>query len=371
MSFPFSPNFWDALRLSRRAAGDATPNPARWESLWVMTESVTVDDVYRAKDVLTRFLSLAPLIRSFCLEDALQITGGRRVWIKDYGWTPVGSFKLMGALNWVAEHEREIGSRPIAAHSSGNFASGIAFAAARFGKRAIIVMPDSAPQVKFNWTRALGAEIRTYDIASDHQTGVRDRLTSDIAEQENGVQASPYDDPAVIAGNGVGGLEIAEELKRQGRDLAAFFCPVSGGGLMAGHALTIADQFPPAKIVGVEPAGANDFSRSMQVGRRVRIEHPSSICDGLLSYDVGLHNWPILRRTVSEVLEIEDSETCRAMRWLWENHGLMTEPSGAIAVAALLAGRATMPNDGDIVVVISGRNVDPPQFERWINSDLS
>jgi threonine dehydratase len=288
------------------------------------------------------------------------------VWLKDYGWTPVGSFKLLGALNWVARHEEEIGERPIAAHSSGNFASGIAFAGMRYNKRVIIVMPETAPKVKFDLTRGFGAEIRTYDIARDHETGERDRLTREIAQIEGAIQASPYDDPYVIAGNGVGGLEIADELKQQQRSVSQFVCQVSGGGLMAGHALAIADGFPAAKIIGVEPQNAADFGQSLREGRRVRIEHPQSICDGLLSYDVGEHNWPILRRYVTAAVSIPDDQTRQAMKWLYDTHGLRTEPSGAITIAALLTGEAPLAGEGDIVAIISGRNVDESQFQKWI-----
>jgi threo-3-hydroxy-L-aspartate ammonia-lyase len=229
------------------------------------------------------------------------------------------------------------------------------------------VMPQTAPHVKFELTRSFGAEIRTYDIARDHETHERDRLTRDIAEQEGAVQASPYDDPHVIAGNGVGGLEIARELARDRRTISHFFCPVSGGGLMAGHALAIADAFPQAKIIGVEPAGADDFRRSLVAAHRQRLEHPTSICDGLLSYDVGEHNWPILHRLVRQSLAIPDEDTRAAMRWIYEQHGLRTEPSGAISLAALLAAHGDLAGDGDMVVVLSGRNVDNDAFLAWIS----
>src|SRR5262249_48301571 len=156
-----------------------------------------------------------------------------------------------------------IGTRPVAAHSSGNFASGIAYAGMRFGKRVIVVMPETAPKVKFERTKSFGAEVRTYDITRDHLTGERDRLTRQGAEEEGAIQASPYDDPHVIAGNGVGALEVVRDLKREGRGVSHFFCPVSGGGLMAGQALAIADGFPQAHIIGVEPTGADDFRRSL------------------------------------------------------------------------------------------------------------
>ena len=327
-------------------------------------QTATLEDVRRAAGVVRRHLSPAPLVRSYPLEKKLGLADGRRAWLKDYGWTPVGSFKLLGALNWMENNLAAIGSRPVVAHSSGNFASGIAFAGMRYRKPVVIVMPESAPKVKFELTRSLGAEIRTYDLASDHLTGERDRLTAEIAAS-GAVQASPYDDNHVIAGNGVGGLEIVEELRRQDREISHFLCPVSGGGLMAGHALAIAGGFPGAAIAGVEPEGADDYCRSLARGKRVRIEKPQSICDGLLSYDVGEHNWPILRRHVPAAVTVADAATCAAMRWLYAGHGLRTEPSGAIAAAAALGGAVDLDGQGDVVVVVSGRNVDEESFRRW------
>jgi threonine dehydratase len=328
----------------------------------------TIENVRRAESIIRQHISAVPLIRSYRLEKELGLPESRRVWLKDYGWTPVGSFKLLGALNWMASHLEQIGDRPVAAHSSGNFASGISFAGMRYGKRVIVVMPETAPRVKFELTRSFGAEVRTYDITTDHQTGQRDRMTREIAEVERAVQASPYDDADVIAGNGVGGLEIVQQLRAEGRGLSHFFCQVSGGGLMAGHALAVADGFPDARIFGVEPAGADDFRRSLEAGERVRLERPTSICDGLLSYDVGQHNWPILKRLIERSVTLADDETCQAMRWLYENHGLRTEPSGAIAAAALLSGQVPLDGAGDVVVVISGRNVDDGPFRKWITT---
>ncbi len=326
----------------------------------------TIREVLQAEAVIRQHISPAPLIRSYALEQALGLSDGRRVWLKDYGWTPVGSFKLLGALNWMANNLERIGSKPVAAHSSGNFASGISFAGSRYGRRVIVVMPESAPKVKFERTRSFGAEVRTYDIATDHLTGIRDKLTREIAEVEGAIQASPYDDPHVIAGNGVGGLEIVQELKAQGRSLSHFLCQVSGGGLMAGHALAISNGFPLAKIIGVEPSGADDFRQSLAAKERVRLEKPTSICDGLLSYDVGQYNWPILRQWVKSSVAVDDLATRQSMRWLYEKHGLRTEPSGAIATAALFSDEVDLNGDGDIVVLVSGRNVDEPAFQNWI-----
>lgn len=330
--------------------------------------AITIDHVRQAAAVIAKHISPAPLVRSYALEKELGLSGDRRVWIKDYGWTPVGSFKLLGALNWMDNNLARIGERPVAAHSSGNFAAGISFAAMRYRKRLIVVMPDTAPRTKFELTRSFGADVRTYDIARDHETGERDRLTREIAEKENAVQASPYDDPHVIAGNGVGGLEITEELRRQGRSVSQFLCQVSGGGLMAGHAIAIADGFPSAEIIGVEPTEADDFSRSLAAHKRTRVERPKSICDGLLSYDVGEHNWPILERLVKTAVTVPDDVTRQAMRWLYDRHGLRTEPSGAITTAALLSGVVKPRGEGDIVVVLSGRNADESAFRNWIGT---
>lgn len=327
---------------------------------------VTIEDVHAAEAVVRAHVSPPPLIRSFALERELGLPESRCVWVKDYGWTPSGSFKLYGGLNWMANNLERIGTKPVAAHSSGNFASGIAYAGMRFGRRVIVVMPETAPRVKFEKTRSFGAEVRTYDITRDHLTGERDKITREIAEGEGAIQASPYDDPHVIAGNGVGALEVVRELQHEGRAVSHFFCPVSGGGLMAGQALAIHDGFPDARIIGVEPAGADDFRQSLAAGRRVRLDRPASICDGLLSYDVGEHNWPILQRLVNESVALSDDDTRAAMRWLYEKHGLRTEPSGAITVAALLGRTVDLIGDGDIVVVLSGRNVDDEAFRRWI-----
>jgi len=332
----------------------------------MMSNIATIEGVRAAEKVVREHLSPIPLIRSYRLEKELGLPPSRRVWLKDYGWTPVGSFKVMGAINWVANHLDRIGDRPIAAHSSGNFASGIAFAGNRFGKRVIIVMPDNAPQVKFDLTRSFGAEILTYDIATDHVTGLRDQMVREIVDQKRGIQASPYDDNDVIQGNGVGGLEIGEQLRRQDRAISQFVCQVSGGGLMAGHAIAIASEFPHSQIIGVEPETAADFRQSLAAGKIVRIEQPTGICDGLLSYDVGLHNWPILKRHVSSSVVVPDPDTRQAMKWLFHHHGLRTEPSGAITTAALLTGKVVPSGDADIVVVVSGRNVDNDAFAAWI-----
>ncbi|WP_152053861.1 threonine ammonia-lyase [Tautonia marina] len=330
---------------------------------------ISIDAVLAAEPLVRPFVSPAPLIRSYPLERELGLPSDRRVWLKDFGWMPSGSFKLLGALNWMAHHLDEIGDRPVVAHSSGNFASGIAFAGLCFGRRVIVVMPETAPRVKFEKTRAFGAEIQTYDISRDHETGERDRLTRAIAQTEGAIQASPYDDPHIIAGNGVGALEIVRALKHEGRDLSTFLCPVSGGGLMAGMALGIADGFPSSQIVSVEPSEADDFRQSLELGRRVRLDHPRSICDGLLSYDVGEHNWPILQRLVTRAVALPDLATRVAMRWLYDQHGLRVEPSGAIGVAALLDRRVDLGTSGDLVVVLSGRNVDDNVFRSWIEVD--
>jgi threo-3-hydroxy-L-aspartate ammonia-lyase len=326
----------------------------------------TIDDVRAAEQVIRSHLTPVPLIRSYALEKELGFPPTRRVWLKDYGWTPAGSFKLYGGLNWMANNLERIGERPVAAHSSGNFASGIAFAGMTYGKQVIVVMPESAPRIKFERTRSFGADVRTYDSTRDHITGEREGLTRRIAQELQAVQASPYDDPYVIAGNGVGALEVVNRLQHQGRGLSHFFCAVSGGGLMAGQAIAIADGFPEAHIIGVEPAQADDFRQSLAAGKRIRIDHPQSICDGLLSYSVGEHNWPILQRLVGTSLAIPDDTTRRAMRWLYDQHGLRTEPSGAIAAAGLLFGGVDLAGEGDVVVVISGRNVDDDAFRRWI-----
>jgi threonine dehydratase len=135
---------------------------------------------------------------------------------------------------------------------------------------------------------------------------------------------------------------------------------------MAGHALAIADGFPDARIIGVEPEGADDFCRSLAAGKRVRLERPESICDGLRSYDVGAQIWPILHRHVSAAVAIPDRVTQQAMKWIYEKHGLRTEPSGAVTTAAVLSRAVALDGEGDVVLVLSGGNADEPAFRDWI-----
>src|SRR5688500_17911434 len=130
---------------------------------------VTIDDVRAAEQVIRPHVSPAPLIRSYALEQELEMPPTRRAWMKDFGWTPSGAYKLLGGLNWMANNLHRIGERPVTAHSSGKFAAGSAFAGMTFGKRVIVVMPDNAPKVKFEKARSFGAEIRTYNKARDHE----------------------------------------------------------------------------------------------------------------------------------------------------------------------------------------------------------
>jgi len=340
-------------------------------TLTTILQTATMEDVRAAAGVIRRYLDPVPLVRSYALEKILRVAPGQRVWLKDFGWTPVGSFKVYGALNWMANNLSRIGDRAVTAHSSGNFASGISYAGMCYQKRVIIVMPETAPKIKFELTASFGAEIRTYDIATDHLTGQRDALTAEIAAKEQAIQASPYDDRWVIAGNGVGGLEIAAQLQSMNCRVGRFYCQVSGGGLMAGHALSIHSAFPDAEIIGVEPEGADDFAMSLKAGKRERLAKPTSICDGLLSYDVGQYNWPILYNLVRRSIAINDLETRRAMKLLYQKHGLKTEPSGAIALAAaiqdVILGDSVADREGDIVIVVSGRNADEDAFRRWID----
>ncbi len=156
---------------------------------------INMQHVLEAEQRILPHVPAPNLIRSWRLERELQLPEHRRIWLVDYGWTPSGSFKLFGACNWMAAHLEQLAGAPVAAHSSGHFASGIAYAGMRLGTRVIVVMPETAPRVKFELTQSFGAEVRTYDIATDHLTGQRDKLTREIAEVENAVQASPYVDP--------------------------------------------------------------------------------------------------------------------------------------------------------------------------------
>lgn len=275
-------------------------------------------------------------------------------WLKPESLQPTGAFKLRGAFNAMlslSEPERE---RGVIAHSSGNHAQALAYAARQLGIPAVIVMPDNAPRVKLDLTRAFGAEVVVVGPASEERT----RAAAELAEARGLSLIPPYDDARIIAGAGTVGLEILEDLP----DVGTVLAPVSGGGLISGVATAIKRQRPDIRIIGVEPELAADARDSLRSGSLVTYSAEQvgqTLADGLRVQHLGSLNWPHVRAFVDDIVTVTEAEIRRAAREAALRTRLVTEPSGAATVAAALYKRSDLDGAKPLVAVLSGGNIDP------------
>lgn len=288
--------------------------------------------------------------------------GGRQVWFKAEVLQRMGSFKIRGALNFLSTLDVAARRKGVVAYSSGNHAQGLAAAAADFEISATIVMPSDAPAIKIENTMGCGATVVPYDRA----TGDREAIAVEIAAATGATLVPPYDHPLTIAGQGVLGLELLEDLAAVDVVEAAVVVPTSGGGLSAGIVLAAEASGPRLHVLTAEPETHDDHRRSLEAGERVQV-YPSrpSICDALLAPIPGEITFEVNRERLAGSVVASDDEVLVAMRFAFEELKLVVEPSGAIGLAALLAGR--VPGDGPIVVVLSGGNVDPAVLVKAID----
>jgi threonine dehydratase len=305
------------------------------------------EDVVQAAQRIAGQIERTPLIETEA--------AGERAWLKCECLQTGGAFKLRGASNRLLQLSDKERGRGVVAFSSGNHARGVAIAARRLGIRAVIVMPADAPQVKVEGTRAEGAEIIFYD----RRTESREAIAAKISTETGATVVPSFADPAIVAGQGTAGLEILEQMPVPPRRI---IIPCGGGGLASGIALAC----PDARIVIVEPEGWDDMGRSLEEGEIVPVAAaaPATFCDALQTPRVSPITFDILRARGAEALSVSDAEVAEAMRYVWEKHGLVVEPGGAVGLAALLAGKAE-PREGT-VVVLSGGNVDPALHARII-----
>ena len=317
--------------------------------------AVTPAAIRSAAAVLAGVVHRTPLLRSRTLDAATEAT----VFSKAENLQRSGSFKIRGALNRLSlltDHERSCG---VVAFSSGNHAQGVALAAQLLGVRATIVMPSDAPKVKRMATAAYGAEIVSYDRFTDDREAIAHR----IADERGAVIVPPFNDLNVIAGQGTVGLEIAQQLRVQGRVPDLALVPVGGGGLASGIAVALIDAFPEVRIVGVEPVSADDARQSLAAGTIVRIPPPSTLADGVATQSVGTHTFPILRSLLDEIVTVSEDGILRALCFVLERMKQVVEPTGALTTAALL-DRAIDPRGRTIVQILCGGNLDFAVLDR-------
>ncbi|MHB1614187.1 MAG: threonine ammonia-lyase [Actinomycetes bacterium] len=275
-----------------------------------------------------------------------------RVAVKAESLQPVGAFKIRGAYNAVALLAPARRAAGVVTHSSGNHARALAWTARELGIPAVIVMPDVAPAVKVDAVRALGAEVIL--VAPD----ARESTAAALVAARGLILVPPYDDPAVIAGQGTVGLEIAEDAP----DVDLVLVPVSGGGLVSGVAVAVKARCPAVRVIGVEPALAADAQASLRTGRRVAWTADQTyrtVADGLRVTSLGRLPWEHVRALVDDIITVDEEAIAEAVRDLALRAGLVAEPSGAVALAGWISARARLPPARRVVAVLSGANVDP------------
>jgi threonine dehydratase len=323
------------------------------------SDNLTLKDVRAAAARIEGRVQRTPVLH--------RVLGGAELLCKAESLQPTGAFKLRGAFSMMTA--LPLDTAGVVAHSSGNHAQAVAWAARELGLRAVIVMPDDAPAVKRACTEALGAEIITVGPDSDE----RAQRAEELALERGLVPVPPFDHLLIAAGQGTAALELVEEAG----PLQRFYAPVSGGGLMAGCATVVAALCPDAEIIGVEPEEGDDTRRSLTAGERVAVPPPDTIADGLRVRRPGAVTFPILQEHVARIETVTDEELLFAMGWALIQLQLVLEPSGAASLVVALreAENQASPSAGAEIprwgVLLSGGNVDPALLARTIAKPTS
>jgi threonine dehydratase len=322
----------------------------------VPVELVTAVQFAEARERLRGAVLHTPLVRLSSVTDAVA-------YLKAESLQPIGSFKLRGAFNAVAQLGEMQRQRGVITYSSGNHGQGVAYAARAFGIPAIIVMPSNAPEIKRQATTSLGAQIIDVGPASSER---RERAEALAAEHGYAI-IPPYDDAAIIAGQGTCGLEILADCPEVDLVLA----PVGGGGLLSGVATAIRQQRPECQVIGVEPELAGDAAASLRQGKIVQFtaeQTTRTLADGLRTQSLGDLNFAHIQRYVERVVTVTEQEIVQAMRRIAWDARLIAEPSGAVATAALLFHQHELPPHRNAVAIISGGNAEPATLLRVLGA---
>lgn len=316
--------------------------------------SPTLADVEAARGRIEGVATRTPLLRL-----PLESPGGHPVFVKPESLQVTGSFKIRGALNFLSNLDEETRRRGVVAQSSGNHAQGVAAAARHFGVKATIVLPDTAPQVKVDNTRALGAEV----VRSKNTQADREGTAQRIADETGATLVPPYDHPWIVAGQGTIGAEIVEDLP----DVANVIAPVGGGGLVSGIAVAVKGLRPGANVIGAEPALAADAHDSLVSGERrswPAEDVTRTLADGVRTQSIGVLNFALMQELLAGVVRVDEEPIRRNVAWYARNARLVVEPTGTLSLGALQrlfaqgsADGVTLA-DGPTVVVVSGGNVD-------------
>jgi threonine dehydratase len=321
----------------------------------VFDASPTYSDVVAAADTLAGRAVVTPLLESPLLNERI----GGRLLLKAECLQRTGSFKFRGAFNRLSGIGEADYGKGVVAFSSGNHAQGVASAAQILGMSSVIVMPSDAPQAKIDNTRAYGAETVFFDREREDREVIARRL----ATERRAILVPPFDDPAIIAGQGTVGRELAAQAKTMGAALDTVLVPCGGGGLIAGIAIALAHDTPNTAVYSVEPSGFDDTARSLVAGERQSVVPGShSLCDALLVATPGIQTFVINKKLLAGGFVVEDKATLDAMAAAFSEFKLVVEPGGAVALAAVLDPSFDAKGK-TISVVVSGGNVDAAIFK--------
>jgi threonine dehydratase len=316
--------------------------------------AVSYRDVMEAAQRLTGYARRTPVLVSRQVDERT----GCQVFFKCENFQRVGAFKFRGAFNAISRLSAAAREAGVITYSSGNHAQAVALAAQMLRTRALIVMPEDAPQVKLAATRGYGAEVVTYD---KHQV-VREALAAQLAQERGLTLIPPYDHPDVVAGQGTAARELLEETG----PIDYLFVCVGGGGLISGCAIAADALSPGCRVIGVEPEAGDDATRSFYTRTLQTVHNPDTIADGARTPSLGQIAFPLVLRYVHDMVTVSDAQLLAAMLYVWERMKIVIEPTGALGLAGLLERRIEVPPGARVGVILSGGNVDVRDVCRWI-----
>lgn len=305
---------------------------------------VTLADVRAAHARIRAFVHRTPVLTCSRLDAAV----GARLFFKCENFQKVGAFKARGAHNLILGLSDAEAARGVVTHSSGNHAAAVALAARRRGVPATIVMPRNAPRVKQAAVAGYGGTI----VPCEPTLAAREAATAEIMARTGATLVHPYDDDRIIAGQGTAALEFLEDVP----DLELLLTPVGGGGLLSGSSVAAKALRPALRVIGTEPAAADDAAQSFRAGRRLAGSPPQTIADGL-RVSLGERNFAHITRHVDDIVTVSEAGILQAMRLVWESMKIIIEPSSAVPVAALLEHRVSASGQR-VGVILTGGNVD-------------
>lgn len=306
--------------------------------------TLSIDAIRDARTRIRGQVNRTPIMTS----GTLDTLAGAQLFFKCENLQKVGAFKARGAANAVSSLADEEARRGVVTHSSGNHGAALAWAAKLRGVPAYIVMPKNAPMAKQEAVRRYGGKI----FFCEPTLQARDDVARVVAERTGAVFVHPYDDFRVMAGQGTIGLELLEEVPK----LDIVLCPVGGGGQLSGIAVAIKATRTTTRVIGVEPAGADDAARSLKLGYRVPSVSPCTIADGLLT-SLSEKTFSEIKSHVHGIVTVSETAIAQAMRTIWEVMKIVVEPSGAVAYAAV-QGELIDVQKKRVGVVLSGGNLD-------------